>query len=512
MNRREFLATPALFSTQTKSTRPGIALNEDNSHFYFTRAGRTLDAAAVDSLIDQYAGTQIRELMLCPNSMRTSYASKVWDPVWRGYDPQGPDNQPLFAGITPEAAKGIRRWIHTAWELDQKGIDPYQRWIKRCRKHAISPWISMRMNDIHEVNNERSPMHSEFWRKNPQFRRVPYREGFRERAFDYGHAEVREYHMALVRELIERYDFDGLELDWMRFAFHFRPGQEARGADLLTDFTRQVRTLLRQQEKRRGHRIKLGARVPSRPHTAAGLGMDGVRWAREGLVDMLVVTPFFSSAEFDMPIELWKQLLRGTGVTLAAGLEILVRPNPEMTPPPHMSLETARGAAASLLDRGADRIYLFNYMDSETAIEDLDNYRTLLSEVGDPATLAGKPRRHVLTFADTWAPGEPAAPPQLPLKCGPGKWSAFRLATGPKPAPAPVSVRLGIDGSSSGWEVRLNGELCTAAGTVTPSHSSPGKPLSAFRAPEAAVVRGYNLVEVRAASEATIFWVEVMVG
>ena len=94
--------------------------------------------------------------------------------------------------------------------------------------------------------------------------------------------------MQLIRELAERYDFDGLELDWMRFGLHFRPGHEAEGAALLTEFTAEVRSVLNEWQRKRGHRIRLGARVPSRPETALGLGMDAVTWGRQGLVDMLV--------------------------------------------------------------------------------------------------------------------------------------------------------------------------------------------------------------------------------
>lgn len=77
---------------QTKAAT-GISLNEDNSHYYFSRAGQKLDAETVASFIDQYAGTQMRELMLSPNSQRTSYGS---------YDPAAPDDQPLLRSMTPE--------------------------------------------------------------------------------------------------------------------------------------------------------------------------------------------------------------------------------------------------------------------------------------------------------------------------------------------------------------------------------------------------------------------------
>ena len=412
----------------------GLCLNEDNSHFYYNPEGHGFDASAVDAWVDQYAHTQVRELMLCPNCMRTSYGSKVWTPIWKGLDPQAGPDQPLFASLPPEQRPGGWQWAHNAWKLDHDGIDVYKRWINRSRKWGISPWISMRMNDVHCVYDEHHYIHSDFWRQNPQFRRVSYRfSAWTDRAFDYGHPEVRKYHMAFVRELAERYDFDGLELDWMRFGFHFRPGHEAEGVGLLTEFTAEVRDLLNGWQKKRGHRIRLGARVPSRPQSAVGLGMDAATWAQRGLVDMIVITPFWATIETDMPVELWKTLLRGTPVTLAAGLEVLARPYHDYKIQ-NNSLETVRGAAATLLDRGADRIYLFNYMGYAGVMSDFEDYAGLLREGGNLGTLSGKPRRHMITYADTWAPASRArnnCPPNVSRKNGTP--SAFPPAPGPPP-------------------------------------------------------------------------------
>lgn len=495
------------------STSGKLCLNEDNSHYFFTRAGKKLDADTVASWVDQYAKTQVRELMLCVNCMRTSYDSKVWDPIWRGYDPNAGDDQPLLASTPVAARKGARGWIHTAWQLYRDGIDPYQLWIARARKHGIAPWISMRMNDVHNVDDVKSYIHGEFWRAHPEYWRVPYKLGpSADRAFDYGRAEVREHHFKLIQELAERYDFDGLELDWMRFGYHFKPGYEQAGLALLTDFTTRVRRLLDGWEKRRGHKIKLGARVPSRPNTALGLGYDVATWARRKLIDLLVVTPFWASIEPDMPIELWKELLRGTSVTLAAGLEVLIRTHPDSKQFQMNTLETVRGAAASLLDRGADRIYLFNYMDSQTAMDGLDNYPTLLREVGRADTLTGKPRRHVLTFADTWAPGEARAIP-LPQQCTAGSWHSFRLATGPVPTARKASARLGIEGMSeaevAASELRVNGELCKLTGSIELPRPKPEAPVFRFEIPLSLLRRGYNVVEFHPRSACKIVWVEI---
>lgn len=493
----------------------GIALNEDNSHFFSTRADKDLTTATVDAWVDQYAGTQVTDLLLSPNSMRTSYGSRVWDPIWRGYDPQGPDDQPLLDSLAPENRSRSRKWIHTAWALDHAGIDVYARWIDGARRHGISSWISMRMNDVHNVGDERCFMHSEFWREHPEMRRAPYHfTSWNDRAFDYGRAEVREYHFRLIEELSERYDFDGLELDWMRFGFHFRPGHEAEGAELLTVFTERVRRLLDGWEKTRGHRIRLGARVPSRPQTALGLGMDAVTWARRGLIDWLVITPFWATIETDMPVGLWRSLLVGTGVELCAGLELLLRPYPASKLRQTNSLETLRGAALALLQGGADRIYLFNFMDSETAIDQTDDYPRLLREIGDPAVMAAQPHRHVLTYADTWAVGEKAVE-SLPATVPAGGWHAFRLPIGPRPAAGDAFVVLAFDpvckatgGDSSVW---VNGSRCEQAEPAELQKPCPEEPAWRFRVPAGALLAGYNVIEIEAKKALTVTWTELAI-
>lgn len=506
---------PAAAAEATSTPLQGISLNEDDSHFFADEKRHDLDAAQVDAWVDQYAHTQVRELMMCPNAMRTSYGSKVWTPIWKGFDPQAGPDQPLFSSYPPDQRKGPYHFVYNAWKLDHDGIDVYARWIKRARQRGIAPWLSMRMNDIHNVDDANNYLHSDFWKQNPQFRRVNYRfTQWTDRALDYERPEVRQYNLALVRELASRYDFDGLELDWMRFGYHFRPGHEREGSRILTEFTAEVRRLLDTWEKKRGHRIRLGARVASRPQTAVGLGMDAITWAQRGLVNMIVVTPFFASIEPDMPIELWKQLLKGTGVILAAGLEVLVRPDNAFTPRLN-SLETVRGTAAALLDRGADRVYLFNYMDSDTAMEDRENYATLLREVGSLKTLVGKERRHIITYSDTWAPGEPSAQ-LLPAKCVPGKWSAFRVPTGPRPVSERATARLGIQGASEdqvkAWDVRVNGEPCAYAGLVKPKYSRPDDPMFEFAVPLSAMNRGYNLIELSPKAVAEVIWVEMAMG
>ena len=76
---------------------------------------------------------------------------------------------------------------------------------------------------------------------------------------------------------------------------------------------RAARSLANEWSRKRGHAILVSVRVPAHPDAAAGLGMAAVLWANEGLVDLIVPCPFWSSSDFDIPVELWHERL-GTGV------------------------------------------------------------------------------------------------------------------------------------------------------------------------------------------------------
>lgn len=509
-----------------------IALNEDNSHFFCWHPREEMSVAGLNAWLVQYAGTQVSELFFNPNSQRSSVASQARQTVWDGFDPTQGNEQPFFEGMRDHpfifswgARAHIRRWVEHAWLLHQQGIDPYAHWIARSRSHGISPWLSMRMNDVHYVDEPEHPIHDRFWKEHPEYRRDPECDAYNGQCFDYGVPEVRAYQLAYIQELISRYDMDGFELDWMRNPFHFKPGTEAAGCAVLTEFVSQVRQLLDQRECEVGHPIKLGARVPSRPETARGLGMDTATWVRCGLIGRLVVTPFFSSTEFDMPIEQWKEALHDTNTTLAAGLELSVRPYASARVMAH-NLETLRGAASSLLDRGADQIYLFNFFDNYPAGSTgemyrasvpAEVYRRTLREIGALDTMAGKSRRHVVTSPDVWAPDEKQNE-TLPCDCPAGGHVAFDLPVGPAPRGLQQGhVRLAVELRETAihahWEIYVNGARCRDAGDVTPSPDQT-EPLRVFSVPAGALRRGKNIFEMRnhSRSPLRLTWLEIAVS
>jgi hypothetical protein len=484
----------------------GIIINEDNSHFYGSRSADDMTLEGLHAFVDQYADTEVSHLFLCPNAMRASFASKSREAIWE-----------LGEQEAPTEGHG-KQWFDNARILHERGLDPYAIWIARCREKGIVPWLSMRMNDIHDVPNPKNFMHSTFWRDHPQFWRVPHEKagGWTPRALDYGHPEVREHAMSFVWELLERYDPDGLELDWMRFGWHFAPGEEEAGAEILTEFMREARQLTQEWSKKRGHPIQLGARVPAHPDAAKGLGMDGVRWAREGLVDMLVPCPFWTTTDFDIPVELWRERLgdAAENVVIAPGIEHNSRASSGAGAVAN-DLASTRGFAASAWYRGADQIYLFNYMDSDTRpVPESDYYKLTHEGLSlDAATAA--PRRHIQTFRDTVPPGFDNGE-ALPKETD--KPATFNLHIGPKPETRGVTIiagladRDGLDGAA--FSAKLNGGVCEPLTDGQDPGMYPGTARALqFYGPLETVTDGYNeiTIEQTTGDVQQIVWIEIRI-
>jgi hypothetical protein len=369
--------------------------------------------------------------------------------------------------------------VHSMYALDAQGVDYPARMAERCRLRGVSPWISLRMNDVHINDNLAHPFHGPMWRDERYFRSGA--ADYFARGLDYAHPEVRDMYRDLVVENLQRYDIDGLELDFMREPYLFRPGAEQEGAVILREWLRGIRRLVHDASVRRGHPIALAVRVPSRIEVAQSWGLDAVQWAKEGLVDLVVATPRWATLEYDMPLDEWAQALAGTGVTLAGGLEILHRPSPG-APAVSLSAEQAVGAASAVLTPGADVVYLFNYF--APAGWPLPDYLRTLQAMSSLEALTRLPRRHAITYRDITGVGEQYRP-SLPAEATD---LAFELPTGPAPAAgAAVSLELTLtrpDGARAAPpRVTVNGTACA----LLPRQPSDGAELVTYSVPTSAL-------------------------
>lgn len=502
-----FLLVPTAESVPPAELEKMLVINWDPTDFPASRSAEELTIEGVRALVDQYAGTEVTYLFFCQNATKTSFRSRTRETLWdlaEGVDP-----------VLPQWAKNLKI-------LDDRGIDCYGVWIDRCREKKISPWISMRMNDVHDFHDIKNPTLSDFWRKNRKFWRDPDVQSgnWLSRALNFAHSEVRKHALEFIRELFERYDFDGFEADWMRFGYHLTPGKEREEGRFLTDFMKEVRMIAREWEKKRNHPIYIAVRVPTVPDAAIGLGMDALQWAADGSVDLIIPSPFWSTSDFDIPVEQWRKRLDEIGndntakVAFAPGFEHSMQAYPG-APRIANDLESFYGFVAACRYRGAESFYLFNWMDRSTTPVSLKDYRILLEKgVGDDV-LAQAARRHPVCYHDTVPPGVSAGiqlPKQTDTKC------TFQVPIGRKPASSKITLILGLAENESVKEAVLATSLNETLVEPTVDAADVKKYPGVIRAlrfdcrPDA-VRDGTNLITVWQESGAPqkIVWVELRI-
>ena len=237
-------------------SRLPVIFNQDSSEFFFGTFG-PIEPETVDRYVDSLAGTGVTDLFICVNAQRTNFRSRAWESDWDGYNPELGDSQPFFTDIEPEGALARKLYKNTyAWSLTS--VDYPERMLSRSHENGIRGWVSVRMNDAHYPKQPGHPYHSTFWREHPEWRLA-------NTSLDYARPEVRRHYLNLVREVTERYDLDGLELDFMRHGYYFRPGEENAGSRVMTDFVREARAGVSQGAVRLRHPVDLAVRVRSRP-------------------------------------------------------------------------------------------------------------------------------------------------------------------------------------------------------------------------------------------------------
>ena len=444
-----------------------IIFNEDSNHFIYSRAnaGYTeITKKDLEEFIEQYKDTGVTDFMLCVGASAPWYNSTRVKNMMTQYKEWVRDGKDaLYKGGETEMVFSCLELLNGYYE--KYGESFYDFWIPALRNIGIRPWISIRMNDIHECMQEDSVLFSDFYRANRANNRAAHRGAveYYDYALDYMNENVREHYMVVIQDALEHFDADGLELDWMREIYSVTIGREHEGIAVINAFMRDVYDLVKRMEKERGHKISIAVRMPDTPEKALRLGFDVFDWVENGLVDLITVTPRWSSVDNDLPIDLWKRIFKNKPVTIAAGLEILIAVyNRRPRQYAFNTFETAVASASAYHWMGADAIYLFNYMDilptaknPDPAISKTENflcgdrYREFLGTAGDYEKCVAERRRHIVTYNDVDAIGEAGKKP-LPLTIGgkdgrPYGYKALRLATGEIPKGRDVTVVLGIE-------------------------------------------------------------------
>ncbi|HOP10633.1 MAG TPA: hypothetical protein PK629_03980 [Oscillospiraceae bacterium] len=514
----------------------GIIFNEDCNHFVYSRFRSHIKVGLKElhEFVDQYKDTGITDFFFNVNGSIGWFPSESRDNAIGNYErikKAGGD----LSGEYPDANGG---YIETLKDIYYgQGLDMYTIWLARLREIGINPWISLRTNDIHNNDDEDNFLHSSFFRENKEKRRGQHHSvgacDYYDNALDFCYPEVRDHLFALVAEVLRKFDMYGLEMDWMREIYSLRIGCEEQGAKLITELMERIRKEADKAEKKWGHPIQIATRLPADPLLALRLGFDFFTWADEGLVNLITITPRWATSDNDMPLDLWKKILAGKSVKLAAGQEFLI--DAMFTEPKKSimvnSVETARGTAAANLAMGADSVYLFNYMDDLSGQKPLfkgEQYKQLLCELGSEEMLMGKPRRHIVTYCDVKAPGVPHKNP-LPVECarrgsgnpayvGKPEYKTLRIPVGKVSSDAKMRLVLGVDEgrglAAEDFDVFLDSEKLSYIGKVAlPAPYYPGLEYHAFEIINKPGMPVAHIAEIAAMREPfTIKWAEVAIN
>lgn len=268
--------------------------------------------------------------------------------------------------------------------LIDRGTDTLQIMVEFCHKHNIEIFWSMRINDEHDSWIPGAV--SQFKKDHPEYlfgtneNRPPHGPWS---GVDYALPEVRDHAFRIIQDVCERYDIDGIELDFFRQLLCFKKhvwgealGQAER--DIMTEYLRRVRTMTDEVGQKRGRPLLIAVRVPDSAGYAKALGLDVPRWLEEDLIDIMVAGGYFWLQPWEKTVELVCQY----DVPVYASLDGS-RIVDEEARNIRRSDEAYRAHAANAFNAGVDGIYVFNlnYM--------RDPAHQLWRGIGDPHTLAG---------------------------------------------------------------------------------------------------------------------------
>jgi len=502
-------ADAVLIEPRLKRLEKGVSREEA-----LNRSSREEIVEALNSYVDSYVGSQVKALFLNINYQRACFDSKVMESYWNLDDPE----------------KEVSGWPRMFWETKKKNVDPFAVCIARCRADSLSPWISVRMNDHHYFDIPSRI--NRLWLDHPELRTRPPHG-----LFNYGRREVRDYYKAFIQEVLDTYDVDGIELDWMRTQTLFPDDKAAEGMPLLNQFMREIREMAQAKARERKHPIKIAVRVPVTPETGRRFGLDAVAWAQEGLTDMVILSNWFTPTNFDVPVERWKQAIGPSACLIVPGADaaLCLAQNKTLK---QMSgaVENMRGWAVSAFSRGADAVYIFNNfmipyrtqtLGPDGTVSYSDDRQAALRELGSLSTALGKPRTHVLTFTDPDLTPQPKAPRPLP----PGEAQTFDLHIGPKPDQGSGVVHVGLEScegvAAADLSVTVNGVACQKRGDlprdprytydntrvwhVVKAVAETGARVIPFSVEPAALKDGYNRVAItnRGNTAQALTWLEI---
>jgi len=208
--------------------------------------GGRYSARAIHRFVDLLADSGVDTFLISTNTQVAWHPSKVIPTALDGYTRGDARWDQWMPGIAVETN---RAFMERVYDLAEDGVDWLGEAITACRHREISPWASVRMNDMHGAGDPAgNPINCPLF-SDPRYRLVGTPMNPRDPArpywgaLSYERQEVRDYMMTMIGELIADYAFEGMELDWLRNPAICEPGASSRTVDTITEWIAQIRAL-----------------------------------------------------------------------------------------------------------------------------------------------------------------------------------------------------------------------------------------------------------------------------
>lgn len=450
---------------------PRIVFNGDCNFFFYNPElwqpdGGAYRAEAIHRCVRQLAASGIDALAINPNTQVAWYPSRTMPHILQGYR-RGDLAFARRIARANAAIKGaniepfailVRELLDRYLDLAERGADWLAECAKTCRETGIAPWLSYRMNPTHFSGRANSPVNSPVFRdpRNRLSGRVPT-TGKCDHAWvglNYARVAVRDYMRELILDGVRGYDYEGVELDWLRHPVCME-SPTRRNVAAMTEWIAD----LRRATRRRGQ--KLGLRIPANLDYLRGIGLDVRAMARRGLLDFICVSNFWQHA-WTQPLdalraELGGDLLIYGGIEGAPNWTEAVAPSlrerqlyqelqlagdsahtAEAKPkgPQRIrgtrylaaSPELLRGAAAGQLSLGADGVELFNfYVADQVRVKGQKGRYEAIRGIGSLTSLRGHAKHYCLNTASGNAHELWDTPAPLPAEIPAGESRTFVL-------------------------------------------------------------------------------------
>lgn len=478
---------------------------------------------AIERYFDAIAAGGIDTLLINPNTQVPWYPSPRFPHILQGYTRGNLDHARAIgaglAGMTPALADTYARnlvaTLDLYLDLAESGVDWLAESARLARARGMSPWLSYRMNPTHFSSAPDSPANASVFRdpRNRLSGRTPDAAGSIHAAWvglNYARAEVRDYMAALIREGVESYDYEGLELDWLRHPLCLEAPASAADTATITEWIAGLRALTLQ--RRPDYRLII--RAPANLGYLRQIGLDLPELARRGLVDGFTFSDFWQTP-WELPVDELRREL-GPDVAIYGGMEDA--PNwletvaPALTERPAgpdvqlagdnayrgkapagaaervrgtryltASPEFLRASAAGKLVLGADGLEQFNFfVTDQVRVPGLRADYGALRGLDQLGQLRGQTKHYAFNTVSLQGTKLWDVPEQLPVKIAPRHRRALRLPMCAEPAAAGLRLVIQVvveqAAPAAGWGVSLNGAWPVFAGEDTPLLLFPAGP------------------------------------